>query len=284
MTARPPIEDPGPGGDTETNVEDERSLDELLGELSIDHEGEQSWQMNKEEEQDARKAMRQANEALEEKARKDRETAEEDEKGARGESNVTDGETGDGDGKDRDGEDDEAAEYIEKALAEASLDERAAISSSSRASSHSSAGWTSDEYRRMMHCRRASNESDDMALPAAPTSAPSTPLAHRKSEDTTLLPSAPTFHPASLSPSPKSAHSGYTNDEIETWCIICSDDATLSCVQCDGELYCERCWLEGHRGVSAGSEERSHKARAFDKDKKKRKDVAAKKKVRVGAA
>ncbi|KPI45350.1 uncharacterized protein AB675_2536 [Cyphellophora attinorum] len=68
-----------------------------------------------------------------------------------------------------------------------------------------------------------------------------------------------------------------TDEEIDTWCSICLDNATLSCLGCDGELYCTNCWLEGHRGEDAGMEERGHRAVQFGGKKQ------AKKKVAMGA-
>lgn len=99
------------------------------------------------------------------------------------------------------------------------------------------------------------------------------------------LPTAPTSVPKTISTSNRNLNTdtpAYTDAEIETWCSICTDDAALRCLGCDGELYCTNCWIEGHRGEDAGMEERRHKAVLFGKDKKKKKEVRGK--IGVGAS
>ncbi|UZJ55286.1 hypothetical protein CBS101457_004606 [Exobasidium rhododendri] len=40
-------------------------------------------------------------------------------------------------------------------------------------------------------------------------------------------------------------------DETDDWCCICNEDAIQSCVGCDGDLYCHKCWNEGHQDMEA---------------------------------
>jgi len=35
-------------------------------------------------------------------------------------------------------------------------------------------------------------------------------------------------------------------DELP-WCELCNEDAQLRCIECDGDLYCRRCWKETHQ-------------------------------------
>lgn len=90
------------------------------------------------------------------------------------------------------------------------------------------------------------------SLPSAPNSLPSFPSLPQ------TFPSAPKFHPSSPPPikGPKTA--GYTDAEIESWCIICLADAVVRCCGCAGELYCWTCWQEGHTGPEVGKEELAH--------------------------
>lgn len=126
--------------------------------------------------------------------------------------------------------------------------------------------------------------STDVSLAARFASLTSSILAPATSSSAFSLPSAPTSLPTtssrdSLNPNDTTA---YTNAEVETWCSICTDDATLRCLGCDGELYCTNCWMEGHKGEDAGMEERAHKAVLFGKNRKKKEGRS--RKVGIGAS
>jgi hypothetical protein len=71
------------------------------------------------------------------------------------------------------------------------------------------------------------------------------------------LPVAPTFKP--INRPVKGVMKKYTDEDVNSWCIICQDDATVECLGCDGDLYCASCWKEGHMGPDVGFEERRHK-------------------------
>lgn len=79
------------------------------------------------------------------------------------------------------------------------------------------------------------------------------------------LPSAPTFKP--VDKSAKEVLKKFSDEEIDSWCIICQDDATVQCDGCDGDLYCANCWKEGHMGPDVGREERGHRWSRFKKPK-----------------
>lgn len=72
------------------------------------------------------------------------------------------------------------------------------------------------------------------------------------------LPSAPTAAPIKKSSLPVRKA-----EQVVTWCSICTDDATILCHGCEGQLYCARCWKEGHLGLEVGWEERGHEWEKF---------------------
>jgi hypothetical protein len=85
------------------------------------------------------------------------------------------------------------------------------------------------------------------------------------------LPSAPTFRPEDRRTSSTIVGKGllrsnkYTDEDQTTWCVVCLEDATIRCVDCDNDVYCTRCWKEMHVGPSAGYDERGHKWLKFER-------------------
>ncbi|ODN75189.1 hypothetical protein L202_06387 [Cryptococcus amylolentus CBS 6039] len=77
------------------------------------------------------------------------------------------------------------------------------------------------------------------------------------------LPSVPKTKPTYDLPGYNSAR----DEDTDTWCCICSKDATLQCIDCDDDLYCEECWRDGH-GVAEG-QERGHRVKRFNWDGKR---------------
>lgn len=105
--------------------------------------------------------------------------------------------------------------------------------------------------------------------------------AAQSASDSLDLPSVPTFHPADRKPKPSrgakpAGRMGFTDEDMETWCVVCLEDGTLICPGCEDDVYCQRCWYEMHRGPAAGYEETLHEAKQFNRDHKR-------KKVTVGA-
>lgn len=70
------------------------------------------------------------------------------------------------------------------------------------------------------------------------------------------LPSTPTG--ALSTRKPMSETPGFSDQDIDSWCVICCANATVRCFGCDGDLYCWGCWREGHIGEDVGLEEKSH--------------------------
>jgi hypothetical protein len=133
---------------------------------------------------------------------------------------------------------------------------------------------------RLKSSEKNESHDEELSFPSAPTtlldpeteqdikstdfdSDIATRMAALRATDELGLPSAPTFKPTNLDP--EGVMKKYTDEEIETWCVICQDDATIRCLGCDGDLYCAKCWREGHVGPDVGWEERRHKWLNFRK-------------------
>jgi hypothetical protein len=183
----------------------------------------------------------------------------------------------DEDGKKRT-EDDEADDVIAKLMAELEISKKYDCPSPSDDDNSESGG--------QKNTSREDTTDDGFTLPSAPSTLPEDDFARSQAmedaftarlvalaapspsqTDSLGLPSAPSFAPRNKPPVSTNLRK-QVDDEIDTWCIICQDDATLKCLGCDGDLYCQNCWMEGHRGESAGFEEKRHKAVLYTKKKK----------------
>ncbi|KAF3057058.1 hypothetical protein GL218_06367 [Daldinia childiae] len=77
--------------------------------------------------------------------------------------------------------------------------------------------------------------------------------------DSLGLPSAPTFAPSDRPAPGLIKQYGFTDEDQKTWCVVCLEDGAIRCLDCDGDVYCARCWKEMHVGPSAGYDERGHR-------------------------
>ena len=124
-------------------------------------------------------------------------------------------------------------------------------------------------------------------FPASPSTQPSPPVV----DDSDLasrfaslnLPSVPTAlpqGPATIkTPSKKQAKE--EEEEEDQYCVICFADPAVRCLGhgCDGDLYCNLCWREGHTGEDVGREMRSHKALVLNRGEGKEEGHKGKSKV-----
>lgn len=289
--------------DTPHNDEDEQTLEELLEQLGPDEQ----WTLDPEDPAHIRLLLEEARGALPsvenngdgneevEGVKRDLEGAAEEsrrevdievQRQQGGVERVEEGED-QGEKKTEDQRDEEEADgYIEKVLAQLDL-ERKYGGGSPDVPSDDDKG----DGKKTESGSRAQNEDGGLSLPSAPTELPSSPAQEPGSDDhedidaalsarfASLgglgLPSAPAFNPSNkpvnITKSLKTNLPKYTDDDIDTWCCICNEDATVRCLGCDGDLYCDGCWNDGH-GTGPG-QERGHRAVQYSRDQKREASV-----------
>ncbi|KAL9016101.1 MAG: hypothetical protein Q9185_006537 [Variospora sp. 1 TL-2023] len=145
-------------------------------------------------------------------------------------------------------EEEEAAAQLQRILDELSVDPSSPPTSPARSSTDAP------------KTGNLNGRSEPPELPSTPNAQPKRPS---RDHDEDLFPSVPMDLPSA----PTSATSAqkltksrqtYTDTEIDSWCIICCDDALVRCTGCAGDLYCWNCWKEGHVGEGVALEERRH--------------------------
>ncbi|MCJ1405836.1 hypothetical protein MMC11_009066 [Xylographa trunciseda] len=155
-------------------------------------------------------------------------------------------------------EDEEAAIYLQQILDELELEEHDESTKEPYNNEDAISGQTPPRDLQTEGPQLVSLE-----MPSVPTSIPI--ISQLPTQDDTTptfdLPSAPTIAPQRklATQSVNSKLPQYSDKDIETWCTICNDDATVRCLGCEGDLYCAKCWKEGHMGKEVGYDERSHR-------------------------
>lgn len=245
--------------DTEHNEEDDRTIEELLGDLGP----EEQWSVQRDEGERIRDLMAEAKSALPAEKTEQAEGKELDiEVGVIEPENEDEEDQDEDKEQDQDKKDDEEADdYVQRVLAELEFDKKY--------------GGVEDEEDE--GDKKEGHGDNGLSLPSAPTESPSSPAPNQDDNiDDALsarfaslsLPGVPSFNPANkpvnIQKSVKSNLPKYTDEDMESWCCICNEDATIKCMGCDGDLYCQECWSEGH-GTGPG-QERGHRALAYAKD------------------
>lgn len=284
-----------PEEETAHNDEDDRTLAELLEELGP----EDQWTLDPDDPAHIRQLMREAEAAL--PAEQEDDGQQRGEGGVERDGGVEpdieveaqkpkEGHESDGEGDQEqkhateDQQDEEAADaYVTRVMAELDLERKYGTDEAEGGEGDHSEGEGDAPKDRHHKARSAEDkgkdteeEEDPFALPSAPTTLPATPPSQTTDDALSArfaslglgLPSAPSFSPAKkpvrVTKSTKATLPKYTDEDIDSWCCICNEDATVKCLGCEGDLYCNGCWKEGH-GNGPG-QERGHRAVVYRRE------------------
>jgi len=235
---------------------DEQTLDELLAELGPDDQ----WKIDPEDPKHIAQLMKEAREALPLSQDPHQDSTDNEWQHLSKDEVAPEAHDGSQAGDTEDQRDEEEAnDHVSKVLAQLEYEK--------------TYGTEDDDEPDDRHREKETNTSG-LNLPSTPSSMPPVrPNEPPSYEDSELearfsklgldLPSTPTSAPSSKPKvaakiKPTSKLSTITDEDIASWCCICNEDGEVRCLGCDGDIYCQSCWREGH-GNGPG-QERGHKA------------------------
>lgn len=247
---------------------DEPDLEALLAELGPDDQ----WKLDPEDPKNINSLLKEAKDALpaesEEQAPGNDEANTDKPSKYEVDAGFNDADKENGDDKNEDQRDEaDADDYVKKVLAELEFDRKHGIVDEP-ADAENEPGNTSTLDLPSTPSNLPQASSTSASQTDQPPSYEDSELASRFSKLGLDLPSTPSGPPsarikssinAKISQSKKKSDLPvYTDEDIDSWCCICNDDGTVRCLGCDGDIYCDTCWREGH-GTGPG-QERGHKA------------------------
>ncbi|KAI8340668.1 hypothetical protein BC941DRAFT_417876 [Chlamydoabsidia padenii] len=83
----------------------------------------------------------------------------------------------------------------------------------------------------------------------------------------TVIKDSPNTSSSSLPPGrvPKPLAMTDLHDEMDDWCCVCNEDATIECQDCDHDRFCAQCFYEGHQSDTADYGFSKHRAKKYTK-------------------
>ncbi|RMZ02566.1 hypothetical protein D0862_05989 [Hortaea werneckii] len=263
--------------DWQSSETHEQSLDDLIAEIGFDDQ----WNADPDDPRHIASLLREAKEALppqdEPGSSSGKQQSEDDWHGT-----TADESPDDGDPQSRkteaQREEEEADDYVQRVLAE--LDVERKYGGPPEADDENDENPDEDQKSTSKHDLPSTPSnlptSDDAAAASSPPSYEDSELSARLSRLNLDLPSTPSGPPSTRSkptitaanvsrPSKqttnKSAVPRYTDEDMESWCCICNEDGEVRCLGCEGDIYCQTCWREGHG--SGPGQERGHRAEQY---------------------
>lgn len=265
------------------NDGNEQSIDDLLAELETNEQ----LTRNPDDPDDVAALLREARDALPPPGQSDEhggepKSAETNRHDPRENEDEDDGSTPKNEKSEDQLDQDEADDYVQRVLAELDYDRKHGIT-------HEEGEEEDTDAQPPKEASEREEKPSPFNLPSTPNKQPQTAaqepnppsyedseLESRFSKLELNLPSTPTSAPTasakakqkaadalSKSKQTKSSAPKFTDEDIDSWCCICNEDGEVRCLGCEGDIYCNECWREGH-GTGPG-QERGHRAVQFVK-------------------